>query len=112
MLSATFNKAVRLLAYAALPCISACGDQHPATPADRVVTVEKPVAVQPITKDQLPALPPPLGPIPQDANAAALQALAARCEAIAFVIKAWPLLLVSAGLLPAQAPIYPECSSR
>jgi hypothetical protein len=98
---------MRILALSAMLALSAC--QH--APEARVQTVEVkvPVAVQPITKDQIPALPRALGPRPGNASDAADVALAGRCEAIAFVIRAYPLLLLSAGLPPAQAPKYPEC---
>lgn len=76
----------------------------------RVVEVDKPVAIQPITKDQIPPLPVQLGSRPKDARQAADVALAGRCEAITFVLKAYPLLLVSAGLPPAPLPSYPECN--
>lgn len=88
--------------------LAACHD-HPVTPSVQIVTVEKPIAIQPITKDQVPALPAQMPPRPADARAAADLALAARCDAIAFVIKAYPLLLLAAGEPPVQAPDFPEC---
>lgn len=81
-------------------------------PVAKVQTVEVKVPVAMLTRDQLPALPPQLGPRPPDARDGEAVALAGRCEAIAFVIRAWPLLLLSAGLPPAQAPDYPECDKH
>lgn len=80
----------------------------------RIQTVETkiPVAVQPIKPSDIPPLPGQLGPRPKDARDALSVALAGRCDAIAFVIRAWPLLMVAAGLPPMQAPIYPECRKR
>lgn len=93
--------------------LAACGgDNHPAVPSDRVVTVSVPVAVQPVKASDIPPLPAQLGPRPANAADAADLALAGRCDAIAFVIRAWPLLLTSAGLPPAQAPAYPECDAK
>jgi hypothetical protein len=75
----------------------------------RTVTVDVPVATQPIRPADIPATPPPLGPRPPTAQQAADAAFAAHCRDVAFIIRAVPLLLVSAGLPPAQAPDYPEC---
>jgi hypothetical protein len=92
--------------------LAACGDAHPATPSDRIVYVDRPVAVQPIKASDIPPLPAQLGPRPADARDGEAVALAGRCDAIAFVIKAWPLLLVAAGLPPAAAPDFPECDKK
>jgi hypothetical protein len=70
------------------------------------------VAVQPIKPTDIPPLPDPLGARPPSAQQAADAAFAAHCRDVAFIIKAFPLLLVSAGLAPAQAPLYPECEKR
>lgn len=76
--------------------------------------VEKlvPVAIQPIKESDIPPLPAPLGPRPPSAQQAADAAFAAHCRDIAWIIKSFPLLLTSAGLAPAQAPLYPECEKR
>lgn len=93
--------------------LAACGgDNHPAVPSDRVVTVNVPIAVQPIKASDIPPLPAQLGPRPANAADAADLALAGRCDAIAFAIGAWPLLLTSAGLPAVQAPPYPECAKK
>jgi hypothetical protein len=92
--------------------LSGCFGGHPQVPSDRIVVEKVPVATQPITKDQIPLLPGQLGKRPPDARQAADQALAGRCDAIAFVIRAYPLLLLSAGLPPAQVPDYPECRNH
>lgn len=93
--------------------LAACGDNTPPQiPSDRIVYVDKVVPVQPINPSDIPPLPPQLGPRPSNAKDAADVALAGRCDAIAFVIRAWPLLLVSAGQPAAQAPTYPECTKH
>lgn len=81
------------------------------TPQIRVETVETkvPVAVQPIRPSDVPAPPPALGPRPKTVSQAADAAFAGWCAAVAYIVRAVPLLSVSAGLPPAQAPDYPEC---
>jgi hypothetical protein len=98
--------AARAVTYAALPLIAACS-----APATRTETVEVkvPVAVQPITPAQVPSPPPPLGPRPQSLSAAADKLLADHCSWVAFGLRAFPLLRVSAGLPPQELPKYPEC---
>lgn len=76
---------------------------------DRIVEVVKPVAVQPITPEQVPALPSPLPPRPDSLSAAADVLLGKVCEFVAYALKADPLLKVSAGQPPSEAQRYPEC---
>lgn len=78
----------------------------------KTVEVDVPVAVHPIKPSQIPPLPAQLGPRPSDARDGEAVALAGRCDAISFVIKAWPLLNVSAGLGAVQAPVYEECKKH
>jgi hypothetical protein len=100
------------LIVAAAVLLSGCLGRGQHVQPVKIVEVDKAVAIQPITKDQIPPLPAQLGKRPNDARQAADMALAGRCDAIAFVIKAYPLLLQSAGLAPAQAPDYPECKDQ
>jgi hypothetical protein len=85
-----------------------------ATPATRTETVEVkvPVAVQPITPAQVPTAPAPLGPRPSSLSAAADALFAQVCKLEAYVLRADPLLRVSAGEKPAELPKYPECEGR
>jgi hypothetical protein len=104
--------AIRALAGAAsafLIALSGC-----ATPATRTETVEVkvPVAVQPITPAQVPTPPAPLGPRPSSLSAAADALFAQVCKLEAYVLRADPLLRVSAGEKPAELPKYPECEGR
>lgn len=82
-----------------------------ATPATRTETLEVkvPVAVQPITPAQVPAVPAPLGPRPGSLSAAADTLLSKVCEFVGYAIKADPLLRVSAGQQPVTLPKFPEC---
>jgi hypothetical protein len=82
-----------------------------ATDGVRVETreVKIPVATQPIAKEQIPTPPGSLGKRPPSAQQAADQAFGGWCQAVAFIIRAVPLLNISAGLPAAQAPAYPEC---
>ena len=110
------------------------------TPAvkDRIVVEKVPVAVHSITPAQVPTapapLPPrqfqqddchiyltpaqvpsarePLQPRPSSLSAAADVLLADHCSWVAFGLKAFPLLRVSAGLPPSELPKYPECEGR
>lgn len=81
------------------------------TPAikDRVVEVDKPVAVQPITPAQVPTPPPPLPKRPTSLSAAADVLLSKVCELEAYVLRADPLLRVSAGMPQQALAKYPEC---
>lgn len=89
--------------------VSAC-----ATPAvrDRVVEVDKPVAVQPIAAKDVPAAPAPLGPRPQSLSAAADVLLSKVCEFEGYVLRADPLLRLSAGMKQQALPKYPECEAH
>jgi hypothetical protein len=97
---------MKRIALSAVLALAACS-----TPATRIETVEVkvPVAVQPITPAQVPSPPPPLGPRPQSLSAAADKLLADHCSWVAFGLRAFPLLRVSAGLPPQELPKYPEC---
>jgi len=87
-------------------CLSACS-----APATKTVvqTVSVPVAVQPIKAAQVPTPPAPLGPRPQSLSAAADALLSKVCELEAYVLRADPLLRVSAGEPQQALPKYPEC---
>lgn len=99
-----------LIMLAAL-ALSACATTN-GVETTKIVEKIVPVAVQPIKASDIPALPAPLGSRPPSAQQAADAAFAAHCRDVAWIIKAVPLLLVSAGLPPAQAPLYPECEKR
>lgn len=75
----------------------------------RTVQVDVPVAVHPIDPKKIPIPPPPLGPRPETAPQAADKAFSGWCAAVAYIIRAVPLLDAGAGLAPSQAPDYPEC---
>jgi hypothetical protein len=77
----------------------------------QTVTVDVPVAVQPITAAQVPVPPAPLGKRPADARDALDVALGKVCEWIGYGLRADPLLRLSAGEKP-QALEYPECRKR
>jgi hypothetical protein len=81
------------------------------TPAVKTETVEVrvPVATTPLKPAQVPTPPAPLGPRPQSLSAAADVLLADHCQWVAFGLRAMPLLRLSAGLPPQEAPKYPEC---
>jgi hypothetical protein len=84
------------------------------TPAvkDRIVEVDKPVAVQPIAPAQVPVVPAPLGPRPQSLAAAADSLLSKVCELEAYALRADPLLRVSAGMQQQELPPFPECEKH
>jgi hypothetical protein len=108
MRSETSGKGPKLVLVLALS-LTACS-----TPATKTVVqeVRVPVAVQPIKPADVPALPAPLPKRPADARQALDVALAQVCRWVAFGLRAEPLLRVSAGLPPQEAPAYPECSKR
>jgi hypothetical protein len=83
-------------------------------PPTRVETVEVkiPVAVQPITPAQVPAVPPPLGKRPPTLQQQADTLLAGWCNMVAYALKANPLLRISAGEKPLDLPEYPECKDQ
>lgn len=84
------------------------------TPATRTETVEVkvPVAVQPIKPADVPTPPAPLPKRPSSLSAAADVLLSKVCELESYVLRADPLLRVSAGLPPQELPKYPECEGR
>jgi hypothetical protein len=84
------------------------------TPATKIQTVEVkvPVATHPVNPADVPALPAPLPKRPADARQALDVALAQVCRFVSYALKADPLLRVSAGLPPQEAPAYPECQRR
>jgi hypothetical protein len=91
---------------AAASMLTACS-----TPAvrDRVVTVSVPIATKPLKPADVPAVPAPLGPRPQSLSAAADALMSKVCELEAYVLRADPLLRLSAGM-PQQALVkFPEC---
>jgi len=85
---------------------------RPAVVEERFTQVKVPVAVQPIAPGQVPALPAPLPTRPDSLQAAADVLLAKWCEAVAYMLRADPLLRISAGQAPAPAQLYPECEGR
>lgn len=101
-----FSAVPLLVPFIVAAALTAC-----ATPATRTVTqeVRVPVATQPLKPEQVPTPPAPLGPRPQSLSAAADVLLAAHCEFVAYVLKADPLLRISAGLPPKELPPFPEC---
>lgn len=100
---------MRKLTYMSIALLGACQ-----TPATRTQTVEVkvPVAVQPISPQQVPAVPKPLGPRPTSISAAADVLLAKVCEFVGYALKADPLLRVSAGAPQSALAKYPECEGR
>jgi hypothetical protein len=85
-----------------------------ATGATRTETVEVkvPVATHPIAPAAVPQLPAPLPKRPADARSALDLALGQVCRFVSYALKADPLLRLSAGLPPQEAPKYPECGDR
>lgn len=95
-----------------IPLIAAAGVMSScSTPATRTETVEVkiPVATQPITPAQVPTPPAPLPPRPSNLSAAADTLLSKVCELESYVLRADPLLRVSAGEKLSELPKYPEC---
>jgi hypothetical protein len=90
--------------------LSGCASAPPVR--DRVVEVKVPVAVQPIAAKDVPPPPKPLGPRPSSLSAAADVLLSKVCELEAYVLKADPLLRLSAGGKPVELPPYPECERK
>jgi hypothetical protein len=97
---------MRKLTYMSIALLAGCS-----TPAikDRIVEVDKPVAVQPIKPADVPPVPAPLGPRPQSLSAAADLLLAKHCEFVAYALKTDPLLRLSAGLQQQALAKFPEC---
>jgi hypothetical protein len=81
------------------------------TPAVKTETVEVkvPVATTPLKPAQIPTPPAPLPKRPDSLSAAADILLSKVCELEGYVLKADPLLRVSAGLPQQALPKYPEC---
>jgi hypothetical protein len=96
-------------AYAALALITAC---QSAPVRIETIEVKIPVPVQPIKPEDVPAPPASLGPRPATLPQAADRALAGWCEAVAYMLKAQPLLQLSAGLPPIELGKYPECEKK
>jgi hypothetical protein len=82
------------------------------TVKERVVEVKVPVAVQPIHPDQLPAPVAPLGPRPSSLSAATDILMSHWCAAVGYMIKADPLLRISAGMKQEALQQYPECEAH
>jgi hypothetical protein len=95
----------------AVTCATLCACQ---TPATRIETKEVlvPTAVQPIKPEQVPATVSPLGPRPKSLSAAADTLLSKWCAAVAYMLKADPLLRIAAGEKPIDLAKYPECGDR
>lgn len=100
---------MRKLTYMSILALASC-----ATPAVKTVTVEVkvPVAIQPITPAQIPVAPAPLPKRPDSLSAAADILLSQVCQLESYVLKADPLLRLSAGEKPQALPAYPECEGR
>ena len=94
--------------------VAAAGLSACATPAvrERVVEVSKPVATHPVDPKDVPVAPGSLGKRPPTLQQAADKALSGWCGAVAYMLKADPLLRLSAGLPPVELGAYPECGER
>jgi hypothetical protein len=84
------------------------------TPATRIEVkeVRVPVPIQPLRPDQVPTPPAPLPKRPESLSAAADVLLSRWCAAVAYILRADPLLRLSAGEKQAELPAYPECSGE
>jgi hypothetical protein len=91
--------------------LAGCATPPPVVKVE-TVTVKVPVAVQPITAAQIPAIPAPLPKRTGNLSADADTLLAQVCRFVAYAIRADPLLRVSAGEKPGDAPRFPECEKR
>lgn len=100
-----------LMAFATTASIalSACS-----TPAikDRIVEVSVPIATKPINPADVPTPPAPLPPRPKELSAAADLLLSKWCAAVSYMLKADPLLRVSAGMPQKALEQYKECEGR
>lgn len=76
---------------------------------DRIVTVSVPIATHPVKASDVPKLPAPLPKRPANVSSALDLALSKWCEGVAYMLRADPLLRVSAGLPPLEPPKFPEC---
>jgi hypothetical protein len=102
-------KALHLIVGAAL-LVSGCA--HHVEFQDRIVEVDKPVAIQPIKADEVPKVPAPLGPRPGTSQQREEALLSKVCEFVAYALIADPLLHVSAAIPQATLPAFPECSKH
>lgn len=102
-----FQSVGRSVAICLCCIVAAC--QTPTVVKDRVVDVVKPVATQPIKPADVPAMPAPLPPRPGNLSAAADVLLSKWCEAVAYFLRADPLLKVSSGQAQSTVAKYPEC---
>jgi hypothetical protein len=98
-----------LILIAGALALAACETTGHAPVADRIVYVDRPVATQPVKPEQVPAIVQPLGKRPPTLQQDADRALAGFCEAMAYIMKADPLLMISSGQKPRTLPEYPEC---
>lgn len=89
--------------------LTLAGCETPTVVRDKIVEVQVPVAVQPITPAQVPAPPKPLPPRPASLSAAADALLSKVCEWVAYGVRADPLLKVSSGQAPNGMASFPEC---
>jgi hypothetical protein len=103
--------AVGLLGVALVPTLALTACAH-APVGPKVVEVVKPVAVNPITPAQVPTPPAPLPPRPASLSQAADTLLGRWCEAVAYMLRADPLLRLSAGEKATGLPAYPECEKH
>lgn len=101
----------RIISLAAVLATALASCSAPAV-RDRIVTVSVPVAIRPIKPADVPAVPAPLPPRPRELSAAADVLLSRWCAAVAYMLKADPLLRLGSGM-PQRALIrYPECEGR
>jgi hypothetical protein len=92
--------------------LSGCETAREPAAEIRAVEVVRPVAVRPIEPKDVPAVPAPLPPRPSSLSAAADLLASKWCEAVAYFLKADPLLKTSAGAPQQDLPRYPECERR
>lgn len=95
---------------AAALTLAACASSVPVQTEIKVV--KEPVAVQPIKPADVPVVPAPLGPRPPTLRQSADRAFGGWCDAVAYFLRADPLLRLSAGLPPLALPPYPECEKH
>lgn len=104
--------AIVMAIVAAALLLSGCETAKDPAAEIRTVEVVRPVAVRPIEPKDVPAVPAPLPPRPSTLSAAADLLASKWCEAVAYFLKADPLLKTSAGAPQHDLPRYPECESR
>lgn len=100
----------RKLLFLAFVMLNACKGHVEVGP--KIVHDTVPVAVQPIKAEEVPTPPAPLPKRPDTLSQTADMLLASWCRAVAYIVRAHPLLRVSAGLPPADLPAYPECKKK